>query len=275
MFSPRLMKAKVWGTGLTPGRPGRRRAPFLALGFVLAWLVFVPAGSAGFGAFFYLNGIPGDSTDSRHRDWMDVLVVSNRVEGPTNLTRPVFHEFCLQKWLDKASPSLDLACARGQVFPNARLEFVQTNGTRLKFYQIDLTNVVVTRMETSGQGRSSDGKPQEAVQLSYEVIAWTYTQFDLAGQPKADFSAYWDIIRNVGGRSTSLPFRLSCVRYDKDNVLLTWPGKAGKVYTIWSSPQVAGPYSVLTQVPVQNDGPATQLVPSRNGAQFFTAEEGT
>jgi type VI protein secretion system component Hcp len=64
---------------------------------------------------------------------------------------------------DKASPVLEQKCAQGVVFPSAQLELITTDANRLRFYQITLSNVVVSSVSTSG----GPDKPEESVCLNF------------------------------------------------------------------------------------------------------------
>ena len=76
-----------------------------------------------FDAFIKIEGIPGESTDDAHADWIEVLSYSCGVSQPASgsassgggasAERADFQDFSIVKALDKASPKLALACADG------------------------------------------------------------------------------------------------------------------------------------------------------------------
>ena len=92
-----------------------------------------------FDAFIKIEGIPGESTDDKHKDWIEVLSYSTGVSQPSagsassgggaSSERADFQDFSIVKTLDKASPKLALACARGEHIPTVTLELCRAGGT--------------------------------------------------------------------------------------------------------------------------------------------------
>src|SRR5687768_15212154 len=101
-------------TGTTLKKPQTARA-LLPLLLLLCGTNFAPA----FKGFLFLQGIPGESIDSRHADWIDVESFSQAV-SKSGIT-PSFSELWLQKSQDKSSPELALRAANGKPIPRALL----------------------------------------------------------------------------------------------------------------------------------------------------------
>ncbi|RYD77591.1 MAG: type VI secretion system tube protein Hcp, partial [Verrucomicrobiaceae bacterium] len=85
----------------------------------------------------------------------------------------------ISKRLDRTSPLLFLGCASGIIYPTVNLELARTDssGTSVTYYKINLSNVLVTSMETSSGGE----RPTEKVALSYERIVTEYYIQDSKG----------------------------------------------------------------------------------------------
>ena len=81
--------------------------------------------------FLFLEGIPGESADDRHKEWIDIIAFTKAMNRSE--TRPTFSEFWLQKDQDKSSPLLALRAANGARIPRAVLELIQPGETRLRF----------------------------------------------------------------------------------------------------------------------------------------------
>jgi type VI secretion system secreted protein Hcp len=218
-------------------------------------------------AFLLLQGIPGESADSRHKDWIDILAFSKTVSNSG--TRPGFSEFVIQKNQDKSSPLLALRAANGARIPRAVLELVQPSQERLRFYQIVLSNSTVRSWQISGS--AGQDKPAEAVGLDYEWISWTYTEFDAAGRPRGDILAYWDVVRNRGGLGADVPFELTGAKQGT-NIVVTWPGRAGTTYRITGSPVLTGPYTLVQSLTQPTNGPVRVTFPISTGNLFYRAE---
>ena len=77
-----------------------------------------------FDAFLKIDGIPGESTDDKHKDWIEVLSFSHGVSqrasgsastaGGATAERADFADFSIVKALDKASPKIFEASATGK-----------------------------------------------------------------------------------------------------------------------------------------------------------------
>jgi len=73
-----------------------------------------------FDAFLRIDGIPGESQDSNHKDWIEILSYRHGVRQPVSITassaggaateRVSFGEFMISKLVDKATPKLFEAC---------------------------------------------------------------------------------------------------------------------------------------------------------------------
>jgi type VI secretion system secreted protein Hcp len=74
-----------------------------------------------FDTFVKIDEIPGESTDDKHKDWMEVSSFAWAATQKTSATasssggasteRATFDDLTFSKTYDKASPKLALACA--------------------------------------------------------------------------------------------------------------------------------------------------------------------
>ena len=216
--------------------------------------------------FLLLEGIPGESADSRHKDWIDIIAFTKAMSrSQTNLT---FSELWLQKDQDKSSPLLALRAANGARIPRAVLELIHPGETRLRFYQVVLSNSTVRTWQIGGS--AGQDKPSEAVGLNYEWISWTYTEFDATGRRRGDISAYWDLVRNGGGTGT-VPFLLTGTKQG-NNIVVTWLGTTGTTYRVMGSPLLTGPYSLVQSFTQPSNGPVRLTFPISSGNLFYRAE---
>ena len=118
---------------------------------VLLVLCFV--GFAGVGqaiaqdTFMLVPGIKGSATDARHRDWIEVLSLSQTLDQ--GAVRPQC-TLNVTKLLDISGPLLWGAAITGRVFRDIRIDVVRQGDERQIFYQITLMNAAVTHIATSG-----------------------------------------------------------------------------------------------------------------------------
>ena len=116
-------------------------AAMCATGFVA-----LTATATGRDMYVKVDGIEGESTDTNHPIWIDVLGFSHGVVQ-TNLvigvqSRGIFEPFAFKHLVDKATPKLQQACAKGSTITQVQLEvcrMVQNKQTVV--YKVILDNV--------------------------------------------------------------------------------------------------------------------------------------
>ena len=216
--------------------------------------------------FLFLEGIPGECVDDKHKDWIEIIAFTKAMSRSD--PRPTFSELSLQKNQDKSSPRLALQAANGARIPRAVLELVQRGETRLRFYQVTLSNATVRTWQINGS--AGQVQPSEAVGMDYEWISWTYTEVDASGRARGDISAYWDLMRNGGGTGT-VPFLLTGIKQG-NNIVVTWLGTTGTTYRVMGSPLLPGPYSLVQSFTQPSNGPVRLTFPISSGNLFYRAE---
>jgi type VI secretion system secreted protein Hcp len=151
---------------------------------VIGW----PAGSSAQVDYFLLiSGIPGESTDAQHQDWIDILSTSVGVQSAA--PQATFGDFSFVSRESSASPALLLAAASGQQFPSAVLG-VRRGAGNPDYLRYTLTNVTVTRDQISG---ASSSVPTEAFALSYSMIQIQYRPQRPDGTLGPPITTCWDL----------------------------------------------------------------------------------
>ncbi|MEQ8768505.1 MAG: type VI secretion system tube protein Hcp [Planctomycetota bacterium] len=138
-----------------------------------------------FDAFLFIDGVPGESTDSQFADHIEILSYTHGVSQPTTATassvgggtsgRCNHDDFKIVKELDKASPVLAQKCSEGAHIPEVKLTLCRAGGDKVPFMEYKLTNVVVSSVAPGGSSQG-EGVPIEEVCFNYGKIEWTYTQ---------------------------------------------------------------------------------------------------
>lgn len=162
-----------------------------------------------FDAFINFDGIPGESTDDAHSDWIEILQYNHALTQPTagesvstggsrTAARVTHDGFSFTKAMDKTTPKLQLHCCNGKHIPTVHMEICRAGGEKQKFYDVVMEDVIIGSIEVSGgQGAPL---PFETLTLYYGKITWTYTEIDhKSGEPKGDVPAFWDLHANKGG----------------------------------------------------------------------------
>ena len=149
--------------------------------------------------FMQVSGVDGESTDSDHKDWIEVLSFSMGMTlpggGATGPSRRrgdvVVEDIVVVKELDKSSPKLMDKCVKGAVIPLLVIDVCRSNvdGSRLVYYKYELQNVMITSFYANGS--TSDDRPTETVTLNFEEIKVTYTETDSTGKSKGNVEFTW------------------------------------------------------------------------------------
>ncbi|MGQ9575806.1 MAG: Hcp family type VI secretion system effector [Thermoguttaceae bacterium] len=162
-----------------------------------------------FDAFLKIDGIPGESTDDKHKDWIEILSYSwglrqpasgsSSTAGGRSAERADFQDFSVVKALDKASPKLFLACANGQHIKQVKLELCRAAGDKQKYMEYTLSDVIISSVRPGGSAQGGETLPLEEVSFNYGKIELSYTETDhKTGKPKGDVKANWDLTANKG-----------------------------------------------------------------------------
>jgi type VI secretion system secreted protein Hcp len=248
------------------------RASLFKLFAVAALLLVSQCSQGAFDAFLKIEGVEGKATDKGHDKWIEIESFSHGAAFGSATTRASFSDFCFLKAVDRSSPILIQKCAQGTQFPSARLELITVDADRLKFYEITLSNVVVSSVSTSG-ATGGAVRPTESVCLNFAWIGWTYTEFDVSGTRLRDINSWWDLVLNRGGSGTMMALRVGGVQIDQNNFDLSWTSTAGKTYKVHGSDVVTGPFSVIQTITVSADGQQSLTVPISGAKKFFFLEE--
>jgi len=157
-----------------------------------------------FDAFLKIDGIPGESTDDKHKDWIEVLSYSWGASqmasatassaGGATAERANFQDYSIVKTLDKASPKLALACADGTHIKEVTIELCRAGGDKVKYMEYKMSNCIISSVSVGGGG---GGEPTESLTFNYGKIEWTYSQQKRAdGSGGGQVAAGWDLQTN-------------------------------------------------------------------------------
>lgn len=153
--------------------------------------------------FAKYDGIDGESKDSNHDKWIDVLSIDWGMHRPaadpaSGETRrrgaAVVEDLTLTIEYDKASPKLQEKCLMGEIIP--KLEIEQTanyGGARATYLKYELKNVMITSISVSASGNDEAGPPTLVVSCNFEEVKVTYTEFDDTGSSKGNIEYNWKV----------------------------------------------------------------------------------
>ncbi len=153
-------------------------------------------------AYIKFDGVDGECKDKDHKGWSDLASFGQALHQPgggaTGATRRrgdvIMDDLTCSKELDKASPKIAEAVAKGRVFPKVEIDLTAsyTDSGRVTFYKYELKNVLVTSYNISGAGQAED-VPMEDFSLNFEEIKVTYTENDSKGKKKGNVEYSWKV----------------------------------------------------------------------------------
>ncbi|WP_419807504.1 Hcp family type VI secretion system effector [Sphingomonas sp.] len=152
-------------------------------------------------AFCQVDDIKGESKDSAHPDWIEVLSYSQEIThkagANTSATTALINgradigEFKITKRLDKSSPYLHQNCASAKPLATVVVHVAMTNNSTAVLMKYTMTNAVVFSICPDGDTNDEAHlRPVETVKFRFSHIAWEYQQIGLDGS-------------NVGGPITT------------------------------------------------------------------------
>ena len=106
-------------------------------------------------AYLQIEGIKGESTDDKHKDWLEVSHVLWGVHQPRAATvstagghtsgRAELRNISFSKLADISSPVLLQTCAAGKTIPKAVFEFMRADGDGkpIPYFKVELENVML------------------------------------------------------------------------------------------------------------------------------------
>mgnify|MGYP000088299694 CR=1 FL=1 len=155
--------------------------------------------------YLQIDGIKGESGDSKHQGWIECESVSWAISQPRSATsstggghtaeRAELSDITFIKLADLTSPILAQTCAAGKTIPKAKFEFMRADGQgeRIKYYELELENVLIGHVAPSVAASSF---MTETVALKFAKVKWKYTQQKVGGGAGGNTSGGWDAATN-------------------------------------------------------------------------------
>lgn len=130
--------------------------------------------------FLKLDGIKGESKDSKHKDEIDVLAWSwgltnsgtAHLGGGAGSGKANVQDITFTKYVDLSSPVLARLCAGGKHIKSGNLICRKAGDKPLEYMKIDLTDILVSSYSTGGSG--SDDRIVESISLNFAKVEFKY-----------------------------------------------------------------------------------------------------
>lgn len=158
--------------------------------------------------FLRIDGINGDSTDSKHKNWIEVQSFTHSINQKTGgassaqgtLTggRADHDDLSIVKRIDSATPVLAKYCCTGKPIPKIDLELCRAMGDKTCFMKYTFEDAIISKVAPQGSSEGDDLIPLEEIGIRYGLIRWEYTPTDPKGGGKtgAAIKAAWSTIEN-------------------------------------------------------------------------------
>jgi type VI secretion system secreted protein Hcp len=151
--------------------------------------------------FLKIEGVDGESQDSKHKDQMDIYSYSwglsqsgtMHAQGGGGAGKANFQDMSISMPISKASAVLALACATGKHFPEAKLTCRKAGDAQYDYLTYTMTDVIISSYQTGG----SSEVPVDSVSLNFAKIVSEYFQQDAKGEVSKAATFGYDIKKNV------------------------------------------------------------------------------
>lgn len=152
--------------------------------------------------FLKIEGIPGESTDHKHKDEINVLSWSwgetnsgaGGATGGRGAGKVSMQDFNFVMEANKATPKLMLHCATGEHIPNAVLTCRKAGGEQQEYLTIKFTDLLISSYQTGGS--AGDVIPIDQISFNFAKIEYEYKPQKKDGTLGSPVKTGWDLKAN-------------------------------------------------------------------------------
>lgn len=152
--------------------------------------------------FIKIAGIDGESKDSKHTGWIDVLSFNYGVSqssstftgGGGGVGKASFDALSFTHYVDKATPNLMQYCASGKHIATIEVSCCKVGDGSQEYMRITLNDCIITHAGPSGS--TDDARVKETVSISYSKIKVEVKEQNANGSMGAAVTGTWDVKQN-------------------------------------------------------------------------------
>ena len=160
-----------------------------------------PGGAVDY--FLKIDGVDGESSDSKHKGEIDVYSWSwgatqsgtHASGGGGGAGKVSMQDFHFVMTVNKASPKLMLACANGQHFPKALLTCRKAGKDQQEYLKVTLSDLLVSSYQTGGSQTGSI-LPTDQISLNFAKIEVEYKEQKPDGSLGGTVKTGYDVKQN-------------------------------------------------------------------------------
>ena len=151
--------------------------------------------------FLKIDGIPGESADGKHKDEIDILAWSFGAANAGSMAhgggggsgKANFQDLHVTKRVDKASPKLLEACAKGDHIKKLVLVARKQGGEQMEYMKLTMSDVLISSFQQGGSEEVT-----EQVGFNFSHIEYTYTAQNASGAGAGVTAMKWNVKKNDG-----------------------------------------------------------------------------
>jgi type VI secretion system secreted protein Hcp len=150
--------------------------------------------------FLKIDGIPGESQDSKHAGEIDIQSFSFGARqagtmafgGGGGAGKVSLKDWSFVMNMNKASPKLFLACATGEHIKEAILTCRKAGKEQQEYLKVTFNDLLVSSYQTNGDGNANH-LPMDTISLNFSRISWDYKVQNEKGQLVPGAKASYDV----------------------------------------------------------------------------------
>ena len=143
--------------------------------------------------FLEVDGLRGETQDSKYKDAIDVLAFSWGVSNNGN--KPNFQDLSATKYVDRTSPTLMEMVASGKLVATARLTVRKAGENPIDYLRYCFTGLRFTSLSSGGSG--GEDRFTENISFNYATIVQRYLPQNADGTAGSAIFGGWDVIKNL------------------------------------------------------------------------------
>ena len=155
--------------------------------------------------FLKLDGIEGESQDSKHKNeidieswsWGEANSGSHAYGSGGGAGKVDMHDFSFTMRVNKASPKLLLSCANGSHVKSALLTCRKAGKDQQEYLKMKFTDLLISSFQTGGS--SGDVVPVESITFNFDKIEISYAPQKKEGGLDSPVVHNWSQKENKGG----------------------------------------------------------------------------
>lgn len=149
--------------------------------------------------FLKIDGIQGESQDSKHKgeidleswSWGETQHGAHAAGGGGGAGKVAMQDFHFTMKVNKASPKLLLACATGEHYKSALLTARKAGKDQQEYLKIKFSDLLVSSFQTGGSG--GEILPVDQISLNFAKIEYEYSPQKADGTLEAAVRAGYDL----------------------------------------------------------------------------------